>query len=165
MHASGRRAFTVVELVIVMLIIGIAATLVLPQFGTTDTARLIMASRLLAADIEFAQSESIAHPDDRRVIKVDQSGNRYWIAKVSDVNTAIADPAGGGTMLVAFGSGRAHELTGVTIQGYALGGDDELRFDAYGQPDQTTTATITLAIAGGTMTVSVASGSGEVTVQ
>ncbi|MFQ5414620.1 MAG: prepilin-type N-terminal cleavage/methylation domain-containing protein, partial [Phycisphaerae bacterium] len=45
MHASGRRAFTVVELVIVMLIIGIAATLVLPQFGTTDTARLIMASR------------------------------------------------------------------------------------------------------------------------
>ncbi|MCH8253006.1 MAG: hypothetical protein IID36_11190 [Planctomycetes bacterium] len=154
-----------VELLIVVMIIAIAAAIIMPALGTTEATKLIAAGRLVASDVEFAQNESIVHPDDPRLIKIDSGGNQYWIAKASDVATAIDSPAGPSTMLVTFGAGRALKLAGVTVQAYDFDGDDELRFDAFGQPDQTTTATITLSAGGATLTISIAPVSGEVTVQ
>ena len=159
------RSFTLVELLIVVMIIAIAAAIIMPALGTTEATKLIAAGRLVASDVEFAQNESIVHPDDPRLIKIDSGGNQYWIAKASDVATAIDSPAGPSTMLVTFGAGRALELAGVTVQAYDFDGDDELRFDAFGQPDQTTTATITLSAGNTTLTISIAPVSGEVTVQ
>ena len=159
------RSFTLVELLIVVMIMAIAAAIMMPALGTTEATKLIAAGRLVASDVEFAQYESIVHPDDPRLIKIDSGGNQYWIAKASDVATAIDSPAGPSTMLVTFGAGRALELAGVTVQAYDFDGDDELRFDAFGQPDQTTTATITLSAGGATLTISIAPVSGEVTVQ
>jgi prepilin-type N-terminal cleavage/methylation domain-containing protein len=166
--AGGRRygsAFTLIELMIVLVILAIVAAVVLPMTGTTAATQLIGAGRLLVADIQYAQHESITHPDDPCLLKVDQPGNRYWIAKVSAADTPIADPASKGQFLVAFGSGRASALAGVTMRSYSLGGDTELRFDGFGQPDQTTTATIVLTCGGATLTVSVDPISGEVSVQ
>lgn len=162
------RAFSLIELLIGIMIIAILGAVVIPMAASTPATTVSGAARLLVADIELAQSESIAHPDDPRLIKVDLAQNRYWIARVATPSTPISDPAGNGTMLVQFGSGRAASLSGVTIQGFALDkagetGNTELRFDGVGQPDQATPATITLACQGITMTVTVAAESGEVT--
>jgi len=152
-------------MMIVIVIIGIIVTLVVPAVGTLGATRLIAAGRLLAADIEYAQSESIARPDDPRLIKLDQANNSYWIAAASDVNTPINDPASQGSFLVQFGTGRAYQLGGVTISSFSLNGNDELHFDGLGQPDQTTVASIVLASDGASLTISIAPISGEVTVQ
>ncbi len=170
MISHGRRAsaFTLVELLIVVVVAAIAAAMLVPRLGSTTATQLIAAGRMLTADIEFAQNESIAHGDDPRLIKIDQAGNRYWIAAASDVNTPIPNPAypdDSEGMRVTFGGGRAQALSAVTIQGYSLDGDDELRFDMYGTPDQTTSATLTLAADGATITITIAPISGEVTVQ
>lgn len=159
---GGRSAYTLIEVLIVVTILGIVAAIVVPAGGTTGATKVRAAARLLVADIEFAQNESIAHPDDPRLLVIDQANSRYWVAAVSDPATAINDPAGSGTMLVQFGSARAAYLGGVTVQSYALGGDAELRFDGLGQPDQTTAASVVLECEGHTLTITVSPTSGEV---
>jgi len=150
---------------IVLVILAIVAALALPMTGTTAATQLIGAARLLMADLEFAQHESISHPDDPCLLKVDKANNRYWIAKVSAPDTPVADPAGNGQFLVVFGSGRASTLAGVTIQSYSLGGDTELRFDGFGLPDQTAAATVVLAGGGAALTITIDPVSGEITAQ
>jgi len=148
----------------VIVVIAIAFGLTLPLMGDSKELRLQAAARLLAGDLEFTQNESITHGDDPRLIKFDTDNNQYWIAAASDVDTPITDPVRKEPLLVSFGTGRASGSSGVTIQSISLGGDDELRFNAYGAPDQAAAATVTLACGPATMTVQVAPGTGEVTI-
>ena len=161
--ARSRWGFTLVELLILIVLLAIVAGLALPMLGDSKQLPLREAARLLAADIEFAQNESIAHGSDTRLIKFDTANEQYWIAPSSTPDTPITDAVRQEPFLVAYGTGRASSLNLVTIQSVSLGGDDELRFNAYGSPDQSTTASVTLAAGAATITVQVAPGSGEVT--
>jgi type II secretory pathway pseudopilin PulG len=151
-------------LLIVITLLAIVGGLALPMIGNTKSLKVQEAAKMLAADIELAQNESIAHADDLRLIKFDTTNNKYWVAAASTPNTPITDIVRNDTFLVQFGTGRASGIDGVTIQSISLGGDSELHFDAYGGPDQTSNATIILANGSATMTVQVAAGSGEVTI-
>ncbi|MCP4247272.1 MAG: prepilin-type N-terminal cleavage/methylation domain-containing protein [bacterium] len=162
--AATRAAFTIVELLLVMVIAGIVAAMALPMVGDTDTTRLTGAARLLIADLGFAQVESIAHPDDPCVVVFDNGSDSYMVTHSSDTATAITNPADGKAYTTAYGTGRAAELTGVTIQSYSLNGDDELGFGTFGQLDQTTPATVTLAAGGSTITIQLDPTSGEASV-
>lgn len=168
LSAQFRTAFTLVEALIVALLLGIVIGLAAPSMGDSGTLRLREAARMLAADLEFAQSESIAHGDDPRVVKFDTSNNRYWVAAASAPDVPATDPSNRQPLLTVFGSGRAAEMTGVVIESVSLG-DSVLGFDAYGSPDEATDATIRLAVqaAGGmqTLTVRVKAGSGEISVE
>ena len=161
--ARPARAFTVIELLIVVTIIAIAASLVIPMVEKTGTTRLRAATRMLVADLEFAQIESMSHGDDPRLVVLEGAGG-YRIAPRSAPATAITNGADGQAYRVTYGTGRAAELAGVTISAYALGGDLELGFGTYGQLDQDTPASITLAAAGHTVTVTVDPDTGEATV-
>ena len=156
--------FTFVEVLIVVLIMGIAAALTVPMFGQTDATRLRAAANLLVADLGYAQVESISHGDDPRLVVFDQDNGSYRIAAVSDPDTPITNPAGNQPYVMTFGTGRAHELAGVSIQGHALDGDDRLQFGIYGQLDQTDPATITLASGGASITITLDPTSGEASV-
>ena len=46
-------------------------------------------------------------------------------------------------------------MAGVTISAFDLDGDDELSFGAYGQPDQSDPATITLGIGDSTLVLTI----------
>lgn len=163
-----RRAYTLIELLIVIVLITIAFGLTLPTIGDSKELRLREAARLLAADIEFAQSESIAHPgdNDRRVVAFDTTNNRYWIAPRSDtsVAAAVTDIVIQAPFVVQFGAGRAASLHGVTLQSVSVGTNDELRLDPYGVPEQGSDATVTLQCGPATMTVTVDGSTGEVSV-
>ena len=157
-------AFTLVELMIVIVLIGIVLGLAMPMVGDRNSLRVREAAKMLAADIEFAHNESITHGEDSRLIKFNTVNHKYWIAAASDPDTPITDPARKEPFLVSFGSGRASGTSGVTIQSISLGGDSELHFNAYGVPDQTTDATGTLAAGSISMTIQVDAASGEVTI-
>ncbi len=152
------------ELLLVTVIAGIIAALALPMVGQNDTTRLTGAARLLMADLGFAQVESIAHPDDPCVVVFDMGSNSYKITHRSDTATAITNPADGKSYTTVYGSGRAAELCGLTIQGYSLNGDDEMGFGSFGQLDQIAQATITLAAGDSTITLQIDPTSGEATV-
>ena len=163
-YLLGRPAFTLIELLIVIVILAICYGLALPTLGDSKELRLREAARMLAADLELAQTESITHSDNLRIVKFDTVNHRYWIAPASTPDTPITDPLSSQPFLVAFGTGRAGAATGVTIQAVSLGGDQEIHFNPYGSPDQSTNATVTLACGTATMTVQVEAGTGEVSV-
>lgn len=147
------RTFTLIELLIVVILMGIAASVAIPMLAGTDATRLKAAGRLLVADLGFAQLESITHADDPCVVTFDQTNGSYTLARKSTPTTPITDPGNNLPYVTQFGTGRASELAGVSIQSYSLGGDNQIAFGIYGQTDQTTTAVITLKA--GTLTVSV----------
>jgi len=165
-RAAGRRAggFTFIEVMIVVATLAIIATLVLPMVTSTETARLRAAARLLVADIEYAQIESMAHGDDPRILVLDAANDAYRIATVSAPDVPITSSLGSTPYETVFGADRAACLTGVTISGFSLDGDDRLGFGRYGSLDQLTPATITLACGGRTITITIDTDTGEATV-
>lgn len=167
--AAPVRAFTLVELLIVVLIIGIVAGIAVPMLGQTDSTRLTAAAQLLAADLAFAQNESITHGDDPRLVVFDAAANTYHIAPTSTPDTPVTEPVTGQPFAVTFGQGRAAQLAGVTLSTLSMDGDsgstnDRFAFGIYGQIDQATDATITLASGGMTILVTVNATTGETTI-
>ena len=59
--ATARRAFTLVELLIAVTVMGIAGALVIPSMSQVGALRGQTAVRTIVADITYAQSEALAH--------------------------------------------------------------------------------------------------------
>jgi prepilin-type N-terminal cleavage/methylation domain-containing protein len=55
-----RRAYSLVEMLVVIVILGIAGAMLVPTFGQTDTLRVQSAVRTVVSDITIAQSDSMA---------------------------------------------------------------------------------------------------------
>jgi prepilin-type N-terminal cleavage/methylation domain-containing protein len=163
-------AVTLVELMIVVVVLGIVAAIAAPMLTATDATKVNSAAKLLIADLQFAQAHSISHADDLCGLRVEAGGVGYSIttngpppfdcASASAASDIIHDT----TLAMTFGSGRAAELSGVSISGYALDGDACVVYDALGALDQATDATITLTAGGSTVTVTVDPISGEATI-
>ena len=102
--------------------------------------------------------------DDLAVVVFDTATNTYHIARSSNTATPITDPISKQPYTVTFGSGANAHLAGVSIQSVSLDGDDQLKFGVYGELDQTTAATITLAAGNSTITITVDPVTGEATV-
>ncbi len=62
-----RAAYTLIELLLVVAILGLAASMVIPAMGQTGVLRIQSAVRTLVADITFAQADALAF-QSRRVI-------------------------------------------------------------------------------------------------
>ena len=59
-NAHAAAAFTLVEILVVVVILGIAAAVIVPQMGTRDDLRVDGARRMLMADLIYAQNRSIS---------------------------------------------------------------------------------------------------------
>ncbi|MEM8757251.1 MAG: GspH/FimT family pseudopilin [Planctomycetota bacterium] len=77
-----RRGYTLLELMIVIVLLGITAAVVAPNLRGSEPIRVQTAVRALASDIMFAQSDALAYQQRRAVIFQPES-NDYWIAEVS----------------------------------------------------------------------------------
>lgn len=163
---SGRslRAYTLIEVMIVVFILGVVAAMALPMLGETRSARLQAAAELLAADVNFAQLDSVAHSDDPRLIVFNTASHSYYLATVSTPERPMTHPVGKGPYLVQFGVGRAAESAGVRIVALSVGGDDQLRFGTFGQLDQAAPATVTLGLDQLRQTVTIDPINAEVTI-
>ena len=158
------RGFTLVEVLTVVIILGIAAALAVPMMSNTAVTKLQGASSALVADLSYAQIESLAHSEDKRVVVFDNPNDTYHIALTSDTATPIYNPTTKEPYLVDYGEEAAKSLDGVTITSYDLDGDDILGFGIYGGLDQATDATITLACDGFSVTITVDPNTGEATI-
>jgi len=162
-----RRAFTLLELLIAVTILAILSAMAVSGLTPNDGARLSGAAALIASDLEFAQSLSIANPDDLAAVRFNPDavgGATYWVALASDPSTPIDRPETEEPYLVQFGQGDAAQLTGVNL---ALTGatDQTLVFDQFGRLTTTDEVTLTLSNAAGTREVRVSASTGFVTVQ
>lgn len=66
-RATRARAYTLVELLVVIVILGLAGALVIPVFGQTNVLRVQAAVRMVIADITTAQSDALAYQRGRAI--------------------------------------------------------------------------------------------------
>lgn len=149
------RAFTLAEMIVVMVILGVMAALVMPYAVSNGGTQAQGAARMLAADIEYAQNLATCTQAWVQV-NFDAPNNHYWITNASgDVPHPITQKSK--YEFVFGGSG----FDKVTLANPSFGGTN-LRFGPLGDPVSGGSVQV---VAGATSyTLTVAPVTGKVTV-
>ena len=146
-----RRAYTLVELVIVIAILGLAGALLVPRLINADTFTVQAAVRSVIADLTFAQTDALAMQRIRRFQFLrDENGRLHGYAVIAPSNQSLYDlgfdpenaeyldhrTAVGtdGRFIVDFDLD--DRFAGVRITDADFGGNDWVAFDALGGPLQ-----------------------------
>ena len=168
--ARWRRAFTLVEVLVVVAIIGIVGAIVVPSMNATNSMVAQAATRAIVADLTTAQSQAIARqkpiyavfaPSENRYKLVDQQGTiisqqwggkqtRDWVDFDQDRQFQGVD-----LVSVSFSSGKMPE--NVDVQANQV-----IRFNDLGSPDSG--GLIELSYADWQYTIEVAAFTGRITV-
>jgi prepilin-type N-terminal cleavage/methylation domain-containing protein len=145
------RAFTLVEMLIVVALLGIAGAMVIPAMGSVGVLRIQAAVRNVVSDITFAQADAIAFQQRRAVVfnvptSVNDvsrtSDNSYHVVQVlgGQINTTtgtLYDPSRpGGRMFQSFGD---PSFGGAQIAWANFNNSSTLIFDELGSPAAATT--------------------------
>lgn len=77
----SKGAYTLIELLLVIVILGISGAMVIPHTGQAQVLRIHAAVRTLVSDITFAQTDALAY-QERRAVLFDEEANTYTIAEV-----------------------------------------------------------------------------------
>lgn len=67
-RVGARRAYTLIEMLIVVTVLGIAGTMVIPNMESTHALRVQGAIRSIVSDISIAQSDAIAMQQSRAIV-------------------------------------------------------------------------------------------------
>ncbi len=130
------RAYTLIEVLVLVTILGIAAALVVPSMGQTHVLRVQAAVRTVVSDITFAQSDALAYQRGRAVM-FDVDTNSYTLVEVvgtslDPVNDALYDPHGPmQRYIVSLDDPR---FGGATLENAVFDADANLIFDEMGGP-------------------------------
>jgi len=122
--------FTLVELIIVIVIISIAALTAIPMMSSAASVQIRSAANMLTADLEYAKSMSISRGQNYSVV-FDKNTESYWIEDQDD--NVIPHPVkkGFGYVIDFQNDGR---LDKVDIVDADFDGSSEVKFDYLGSP-------------------------------
>jgi len=133
---ATRRAcgFTLIEILMVIVILGIAAIAVVPQMSSGADFQATSAARAIAVDLQYAQNQAIATQKRVRVL-FDVDANTYFLLyydPVTDTNTPIRHPINKGSYVVSFSNMR--DYPNLKLVAASFGTDPFVEFDAIGAP-------------------------------
>ncbi len=149
---NDKRGFTLVELVIVVLIMGILASVVAPKYAhTLQRYRAETAANRVKADLGLAREHAIS-----------SSTNQSIVFASSTISYALPGLAHFDHRSQTYSVELAEAPYNATALSTDLGGDATLQFDHYGQPDGG--GTITVHVGSLQRTVTVDPDTGKVTV-
>ncbi|MFM7260532.1 MAG: Tfp pilus assembly protein FimT/FimU [bacterium] len=144
MRRAFHRAYTLIEVLIVVAILGLAAAILIPSMSGRGDFDTQAAVRALISDISFAQSDALANQGFRRIHFYDE-GNGWCLLKLDedqlgepfDPATAdyVADPLKGGARGGAYAVDFAQDdrFASVRIEGISIdGGRRQITFDELG---------------------------------
>ena len=161
---SGPGGFTLLEILVVVVILAIAAAMAVPMLSAGGATKLQAATEMVAADLEYAKSLAISRGGRYRVT-FDVAGNAY---QVEDPNGAVIDHpiTKGSPYAVDLDGGR---LSGVEIASADFDGTAGVEFDSLGSPydgngDVLDSGVLTLQMGDWTRTVHVEPVTGMITV-
>lgn len=135
---SIARAYTLIEVLVVVTVLGIAAALVIPEMASAHSLRVQSAVRTIVSDITFAQSDALAMQESRAIV-FDTSANSYTLVEVVggeiDVEANAMFDSGGpqNRYMRDFGD---QVYGGARITGAVFDDDEVLIFDELGSPQR-----------------------------
>ena len=128
-HLSFLTGFTIIEVLLVVVIISIAAMMVVPMFSSADSMQLRSAANMIAADLEYAKSMAISRGQNFSVM-FDESADSYRIEDQGGV--VIAHPVKRG---FDYDINLQNERLGkVDIAGADFDSESTITFDYLGSP-------------------------------
>lgn len=151
------RGFTLIEILIVIVILAIAAMTAIPMMGSAASVQIRSAGNMIAADLEYAKSLAISKGQNFSVV-FDEGEESYRIAD-QDGNTISHPVKKGFDYVIDFedeGLGR------VEIADADFDGASQVQFDYLGSPDNG--GTVHLQAGDMSATVSVEPVTGYITV-
>jgi prepilin-type N-terminal cleavage/methylation domain-containing protein len=162
------RGFTLIEILMVVVILGIASAVIVPQIGTRDDLKVAAAARIVMADLIYAQNRSIA-TQQMHCVEMDADAERYGLVTLADPDTYITHPINKDDFVVRFGS--TPGLEGVTVTSADFDDQTSLGFDELGTPYAigesgpealTAAGTIVLTSGSHSLTISIEPFTGEI---
>jgi prepilin-type N-terminal cleavage/methylation domain-containing protein len=161
-----KRAFTLIELIVVMVIITIAAVLAVPMMSSAADVQVRSAANMIAADLEYAKSMAISRQQNHSVV-FDPANESYEVRDAS--GTVISHPVKAGSLFVVNLQSDSR-LSRVDITSADFDSQPSVTFDYLGSPynaaaSPLNSGQISLQAGSFTMTVNVEPMTGYVTVQ
>jgi hypothetical protein len=129
---ARRRGVVMIDVLMSIVIIGIALMAILPTLHPDKPMRVVAATTILAADLEAAQSLTLTNPGDPTIVRFADDGTGYWLALASEPDTPITKQPSGDPFRVTFGQGDHKSLEGVTLEVVDLAGT-ALEYSALGR--------------------------------
>ncbi len=168
MTPRADRGFTMVELVLVLTLLGLLAWIAYPKFATYYEIKLDAAARRVAADLRYAQSQTIGTRTTYGLLFEPALG-RYTVFTRTPA-TPATDPADRSKPLRVDFASRT-EYRGVVLTSALFGSTPGVRFDYFGVPLDTagvelaSPGQVVLSYQGYADTVVVSPATGKVTVK
>ncbi len=155
---STRLAFTLLEIIIVIAIIAVAALFAVPMFSQAADVQLRTAANMVAADIEYAKSLAITRQQPHSVV-FDTVNHAY----------KVCDETGDGLLSISFGADPRLKKVRVAAVNFDGAGDNAITFDYLGSPSSATRelldpGTVTLAADGMTLNITIEPVTGYVSI-
>jgi prepilin-type N-terminal cleavage/methylation domain-containing protein len=162
------RAYTLIEMLIVVTILGIAAAIVVPAMGDAGVLRVQSAVRQVISDINYVQSEAIAHQESKAILFY-PSENRYVLLDMPGGTVDASRYAFQNTRFTTSGMGDAR-ITSTAFTN-SFGNANLLIFDEQGSPvlsagsgTAPSNGTVQISGSGQTFTITVEGYTGRVSV-
>ena len=166
------RGFTLVEILCVVAILGIAAAVIVPQVGTRNDLQAAAAARVVMADLIYAQNRAIS-TQSMTYVAFNVAGESYSLYSSMSPQTYVQHPVNLTNYVTTLGAG---SLQNCSLGSASFAGQNTLAFDELGTPysfnTSTSTATplsgngtITVTCGTFTLTITVEQDTGEMTVQ
>ena len=169
------RAYTLIEVLVVVVILGIAGAMIIPAMGSTGILKSQAALRSIVADITFAQCDAVAFQEKRAVV-FDITNSAYSLVQVpgntvdAASNTMYDPTKPRGVWTVNFAADSRWGDARITAADFGSG-SRTLIFDGMGGPVADASSnnpgpggTIRVAAAGASWTITVEAFTGRVTV-
>jgi prepilin-type N-terminal cleavage/methylation domain-containing protein len=157
---KNKNGFTLIEIIIVMVIISIAALLAIPMLSSVGDIQVRAAADMIAGDLEYAKSMAISRQKTYKVI-FDTAAESYRLAVYENgITTTITHPVNVGK-LYSVDFANDSRVNQVNIDSVSFAGS-EVDFDSIGSPSSG--GVVTLKAGGKTVTVTVEAGTGFISV-
>lgn len=149
-----RRGFTIIELLMIVAVLGVAAAMLVPSISSMGSLRTRAAVRALVADVAYAQSDAMASQARRvlvfgRVARWDDAAD-VWVIVDGNGYTLYAPPPGAGSLDLAADAAPdpadpsrpysrdfdAEGFGGAVLSNASFDGDERLIFGELGDPAQ-----------------------------
>jgi prepilin-type N-terminal cleavage/methylation domain-containing protein len=111
---SPRPGFTLVEILVVVVILGIAGAIIVPQLGTRDDRKVESAARVIIADLIYAQNLAITS-QDLRYVAFDVTGSPRRYSVTDQAMNILKHPVEKTTYTIRFGAGGTHGMDEITL--------------------------------------------------
>ncbi len=151
-----RQGLTLIEILVVLVILGIAAAMVVPRLSSMGDLQVASAARAMVANVQYAQNEAII-TQTPVTVAFDAAAESYQLQDAGGV--VMQHPITKRNFVVAFADARGFER--VDILSANFNGSAKVAFDPLGSSDQG--GQVILSADGQSYRVSIAPVTGKVT--